>query len=303
MIRVLLKLCSYIFALIREDVKIVREQIVNSADQQSSNQNTEETDKKKCDGAVCRSETTNANDPREKENEGESKISRCFRKFKNNLWKDCQKPKTYVEFLALLFLVLYTCETKRTNDLTQKALKLQRDSIAMEVVSEDWDFVDQVVPNKQIGVSALFSNIGHSPALYGIETHAFRWTDLPQHFPLITPELNSILEPTRPIQQSILDPTLATDEFIYSIPRVDELTPNWVTHHLEPPLPRPSVFFVGRLVYESVGMRTQKNFRFFMVRNVRGNIAAAVLTPPKTDNRFLFLNCPKWNEPIQVTIQ
>jgi hypothetical protein len=103
--------------LIREDVKVIREQAIDHAYKQANDSN-----EKQDHAIVTRGGVTDKNSAHEEDPGSESKISRGFRKFKKNLWKDIQKPKSYVEFAALVFLVLYTCQTKRTNDLTQTAI-------------------------------------------------------------------------------------------------------------------------------------------------------------------------------------
>jgi hypothetical protein len=114
--------------------------------------------------------------------------------------------------------------------------------------------------------------------------------------PLSLPQLNSTMEPNIPLSQSIVDQQVASEEFIYGIPHLNQLSSNLATHHLEPPLPRPTVFFVGRLVYESFGVQTERQFCFYMV--YVDEPYSKGITKPKSDPRFIFVNCPKWNKTI-----
>jgi len=73
--------------------------------------------------------------------------------FLNRLSHDIRKPKAYVEVAALVLLAIYTCETHRTNALTESALEIgQRAYLA-------YGLVDQI-PS---GIKIHLSNIGHVP--------------------------------------------------------------------------------------------------------------------------------------------
>src|SRR5437660_1181699 len=101
--------------LIREDVRIIREETVESANKERNQQQKNDPNEKPSKRIVGGIDMADTNDPQKKKDESESKTRRFSCKFKKNLWKYVQKPQTYIEFLALLFLVLYTCETRRTN--------------------------------------------------------------------------------------------------------------------------------------------------------------------------------------------
>jgi len=102
--------------LIREDIKLIREQVEARGGKQSS------------ETQAVKAEAQPTCDPRVAErSKGNSKIPQFFKDITKNLWRDLRKPKTYIELGAFVFLVLYTCETRRTNTLTKTALKNSKD--------------------------------------------------------------------------------------------------------------------------------------------------------------------------------
>jgi hypothetical protein len=130
--------------LVREDVKIIREQAVEHADKERSNQHANDSDEEPAKGLVHGSQVAHANATKHKKYEGESKTRRTFRKLKKNFWRDSKKPKTYVEFAALLFLIIYTCETRRTNNLTKSTLEnSKRQFVESQDTSKRQFYADQ----------------------------------------------------------------------------------------------------------------------------------------------------------------
>jgi hypothetical protein len=111
--------------------------------------------------------------------EGESKARRLFKKLKKNFWKDLTQPKTYVEFLALVFLILYTCETRRTNNLTQRSLTQSATQFTDSQKTTKEEFVADQRPyvwpagtvtfpiksGEQIRANVYFVNYGKTPAI------------------------------------------------------------------------------------------------------------------------------------------
>jgi hypothetical protein len=286
--------------LIREDVKLIREETIRETNDPSSTGQTSNSEQEPQQTAPSKSNALDTSKAKRDEHKNDGKQSNKFYRFLERWWKKLKKPRFQVEVIAIIGLGLYTCETRRTNNLTQKNLELARESIAAQIVLGDWDFADPVVSGKTIAAKVPLTNIGHSPAVYGIETIAFRWATMPNDIPIEAPSPNVVMEPSKPTMQTIFDTQTASEEFIYSIPHIRELTVNPATRHLEPPLPRPTLFFVGRLVYDSLGIRTEKHFCFFMVY---ADDLSTRITMPKTDSRFVLMNCPKWNTTIYTTIK
>jgi len=59
-----------------------------------------------------------------------------------SLWAKRRKPKFWIELLALFGLGLYTCETHRTNNLTQCALKISQQQFADSQSLSKQQFLD-----------------------------------------------------------------------------------------------------------------------------------------------------------------
>jgi hypothetical protein len=67
--------------------------------------------------------------PSTKKEETENKknpLVNCLAEFSSKFWKRLHDPRFVIEIVALVGLVFYVCETKRTNDLTQGALDLNK---------------------------------------------------------------------------------------------------------------------------------------------------------------------------------
>jgi hypothetical protein len=148
--------------IIEGELKSIREQTVDSPDHHGSNQHTRDSSKKQDEGVVGRSHMANAEYAKNKNYEGESKIGHCKRKLKKNLWKDVQKPKTYLEFFALMFLILYTWETHRTNNLTHTAMRV--DPRAWVGISTKEPAAANLT-NDNLDFTIAFEHAGKSPAI------------------------------------------------------------------------------------------------------------------------------------------
>ncbi|MGD1214761.1 MAG: hypothetical protein ABR861_07220 [Terriglobales bacterium] len=283
---------------IEGDVKSIREHSVEPSNKPATDSHASDPDKQpNTPTSSGAGHVLNTDQAKGKKYSSGDKPESSLRRLVKRWEKQIQKPAFQIEVAAVIGLVFYTYQTCRTNDLTQKNLEFTRNSIAARVVIGDWDFASPVRPDDKIIVHALFTNIGHSPAAYGLETMSFRGTSMPDgDIPLSLPQLNSTMEPNIPLSQSIVDQQVASEEFIYGIPHLNQLSSNLATHHLEPPLPRPTVFFVGRLVYESFGVQTERQFCFYMV--YVDEPYSKGITKPKSDPRFIFVNCPKWNKTI-----
>ena len=111
--------------LIRDDVRVIRDQVVNEANKQSADQQTNQAEAQQADGIASRSEILNVHKANSKKENSTKKTTAYFEGLKTNLFKALRKPKFFIEIAALIGLTFYTCETHRTNNLTQQALNLQ----------------------------------------------------------------------------------------------------------------------------------------------------------------------------------
>jgi len=96
--------------------------VIGAHNEQDANHYEAKADAQAGSGLITNSEGADEDHANGKGTEGESKTKRFLNKLHKNVWKDLEKPKTYVEFAALVFLILYTCETHKTNELTLRSL-------------------------------------------------------------------------------------------------------------------------------------------------------------------------------------
>jgi hypothetical protein len=106
--------------LIREDVKTLRDRSIGDGDKQPSQKQT--SDSCTVDSRSSALKTNQSN--RDEEESGDDSAS-GFRGFKERWRKSLRKPIVQLEMAALIGLALYTCETRRTNNLTTKSLDIQ----------------------------------------------------------------------------------------------------------------------------------------------------------------------------------
>ena len=118
-------------------------------------------------------------------------LNRCMRGFNrdivvfiNNAHKSILKPKTVIELVGLCLLGLYTCETRRTNNLTQGLLiETQRATKLAESQQTPWVGIEEntvrtkgptfyfgnvpnMFPTVMLELSMSLKNFGNAPALH-----------------------------------------------------------------------------------------------------------------------------------------
>lgn len=107
--------------IIESDVKLIREKVVDNSDRPSSDTQTNNA-KKQSSPSVPALDATQAKRQEEKgRDEQQGSLSRLL----NRWWEQIQKPKFQVSVLTLAFLIAYTCETRKANKLTERAVNLQ----------------------------------------------------------------------------------------------------------------------------------------------------------------------------------
>jgi hypothetical protein len=109
----------------------------------------------------------------------------CFHALCKNTMRELRKPMFYIELLAVVGLVFYSCETRRTNNLTQIGLDNAKrgsvDSARLAQLSErawlgasktELKFAHQPKPGEQVPfvgefleARVQFLNTGRTPAL------------------------------------------------------------------------------------------------------------------------------------------
>jgi len=88
--------------------------------------------------------------------------------FLYKFWKKLHDPRFVIEVLALIGLVFYVCETKRTNNLTQQALTNARKNFAKDQRPYVWPARIEAAPLKlkeKVSANIYFINYGKTPAI------------------------------------------------------------------------------------------------------------------------------------------
>jgi hypothetical protein len=109
---------------------------------------------------------------KEKSGKKQNALVGCLKQMLSRLWIELHSPKFVVEILALIGLVFYVCETRRTNNLTQQAVNLSKNQF------RPWIDVPESIQNAEpdggssdnpFFASAIFTlplrNLGQSPAI------------------------------------------------------------------------------------------------------------------------------------------
>ena len=144
---------------------------INKDDAYADEDNTQKQEADNRETVTAGRDLVNMHESKGEENERKHGITTYFHDLRKGMAKQLRKPKFFVELLALVGLVLYTCETRRTNDLTQASLQLQNKPwIAMHNVN-----TDKTVDTKtEFGAYTTVENFGHSPASHVMTKVAMR---------------------------------------------------------------------------------------------------------------------------------
>ncbi|HYW40046.1 MAG TPA: hypothetical protein VE957_18190 [Terriglobales bacterium] len=183
--------------LIREDVKVIRDQVVSEANKQKPYQQTDQSDTEHSNGAASRGKVLNVNDAHGKKENGSKKTRAWYQDFKTNAFKAARKPRFFVELIALLGLGLYTCETHRTNNLTEESERPWMGAAGMNVK----DFEASKVPAYAI----TWINSGRSPAkvtFTGSNCKAYAIFPKEPEYTFDTVPSTSVVVPGQPLQSA-----------------------------------------------------------------------------------------------------
>ena len=211
-------------------------------------------------------------------------------------------PRFRIEVVALIaaigVLLIYIGQLKAMRDsvkVARDANKLTEDSVRARLLLSDFD-VARPVAGHHIVANLHLKNVGHSLAIYGLEVAAIDGYQLPDgDIPLAVKDVSVPLQPDVRVDQSIVDQTIADQAFIDNLPVPSELTRDPSTHHAQEPTKKPTIFFFGRLIYESLGKRREQQFCFFVIRS---DATWKEMRPPKIpsgDPDIDFIACSKWN--------
>jgi hypothetical protein len=109
--------------------------------------------------------------------------------------------------------------------------------------------------------------------------------------PLEDPEVATTLEPGQPVTTLKIGDKPITQEFIDGLPTITDLRTSG-SKPIAPP--QATLYFIGKIVYDSLGPRQEVQFCSLLVR--ADAISRAVPLPKSpSDPNYLLSACPKWN--------
>jgi hypothetical protein len=131
------------------------------------------------------------------------------------------------------------------------------------------------------------TNVGHALAVVGTHYGYDRRVELPDgEMPLDSGPLNTILEPGKDELTAVIDPYLMSKELQDHLPTLREDVQGVKPHSL-------TIYFYGRLDYETLGTTHKVEFCYYLVRN-DPTVGTSLESPIKGDE-FVLRGCPKWN--------
>lgn len=108
------------------------------------------------------------NETNSQEEETEEATGGYFGDLIKSFKRSTRKAKFFIELAALVVVILYTCETHRTNRLTERALKQSKQQFADDQRPYIWFVGMRAVPwttDKKLQENIYFANFGKTPAL------------------------------------------------------------------------------------------------------------------------------------------
>lgn len=165
--------------LIYEDIRGMREAAISPPKNDSANNKTQKPENPEPNGTAPEGHL-NSGKPASQETNSEQHSQSGLSEFLTRLKENTRKPKFWIEVGALLGLIAYTCETRRTNDLTERALKNSKDQFiksqefsGKQFQSDQRPYIWPVLrepekppkPGEPIRVNVFFINYGKTPAI------------------------------------------------------------------------------------------------------------------------------------------
>jgi hypothetical protein len=204
-------------------------------------------------------------------------------------------------------------EMRNSIRVARGANLLTLETVRARFIVTDFKFSHPITIGQPTPLEFKIKNVGRSLGVYGISVEVFRWSGLPGgDIPLREPIVSLPLEPDAPSVDNKmgLDDPVMTQEFIDGLPTINDIGNNFVkqSHPGDASSaldsPKPTLYYVGRLIYESVGVRRELDFCYFVLRM---DAATQSHYFPSTggigDSNFRLLSCPKWNGEHEVDIK
>jgi hypothetical protein len=160
--------------IIEGDVKLLRENSIKDSTEPPTDDQANDSKEKNQDAIL----SSDASQSEGNQNKGTEETKNPFYRFLKRWWDELHKPKFQVAVLTLMGLVAYTCETHRTNDLTQQGLtQSQRPWTGPE--RSPFLTLDQTNKGIEAQSALTVKNFGASPSLHGgYDMRLFGYTDI-----------------------------------------------------------------------------------------------------------------------------
>ncbi len=185
---------------------------------------------------------------------------------------------------VLIYTAITACQWQATRDAviaTQQANELTRQSVRARIIFQNMHLTKPVRAGEAIRVAFNLKNIGRSEAFYGVSVGVHRWIALPEDPNLIaTPVPDKVMEPDAPMDAAIFDDVLPTQGYLDDLPRAEVYGP---PTHL-------TTYFLGRVIYESLGRSYENDFCVYLVRRST-NPFATDLPEDFGDPNYMFMKC------------
>jgi hypothetical protein len=163
--------------LIGNDVKLIREHSVDNANKPTANAQAQNSKQEPAETVSSLNTSKSEGDKNKRKEYANGSFHRFLQRWRNNL----KKPKFQITILTFVVILVYTCETRRTNDLTKQALntgarqfRLQQRPYISVMSFKMWDAICGGKPKdetqgfdvgKPLVVNITYKNIGKTTAI------------------------------------------------------------------------------------------------------------------------------------------
>jgi hypothetical protein len=150
---------------IRDDIKVIREQSIINANEPSPQDQTANSQQKNQNSVL----PSNSGQSERQKQEGENRVPHRFHHFFQRWGRDLQKPKFLVGIATLAFLITYTCQTRRANDLTKESIAQSQRNFILGERPYVWPAKIEPLPMKvgeKVMANVYSVNYGRTPAIH-----------------------------------------------------------------------------------------------------------------------------------------
>lgn|SRR5258708_1955258 len=155
--------------LIQADVRAISDKGVSEPQEQPTEQKVQTTNHEQAKGLSGGSKALNVNEANGEQEKSGDTAGNYFYDLINSFKNTSRTSKFWFELVALAVVVTYTCETKRTNDLTHDTLDISQGAY-VSIGRKDGIIAEFLFPKTDThsngGIVIYFQNNGHLPARF-----------------------------------------------------------------------------------------------------------------------------------------